>query len=65
MYVMLLQNEIKTILELGVGPESIIYANPLKQISHLQYAVKMGVDFMTFDCESELHKIKKYCPSAK
>ena len=55
----------KTILELGVAPNQIIYANPCKQISHLKFAAKKGVDLMTFDDELELHKIKQYFPSAR
>ena len=30
------KEEIRTILDLGVPPERIIYANPAKQISHLK-----------------------------
>ncbi len=55
----------KTVLELGVSPSRIIYANPCKQISHLKYAAKKGIELMTFDDELELHKVKKYFPSAK
>lgn len=61
----LLQNEIEAVLDLGVAPSRIIYANPCKQISHLQYAAKKGVELMTFDNEWELHKVKKHYPSAK
>ncbi len=55
----------KGVLDHGVSPDRIIYANPLKQISHLQFAAKMGVDCMTFDTEGELRKIKEHYPSAK
>ena len=60
-----MQAEIKTILELGVAPERIIYANPCKQISHIKYAARKGVDMMTFDNELELFKIKSHFPAAK
>jgi ornithine decarboxylase len=50
---------------MGVSPDRIIYANPCKQISHLQYAAQKGVELMTFDNEDELHKVKKYFPTAK
>ena len=55
----------KLVLELGVSPDRIIYANPNKQISHLKYAATKGVSMMTFDGEEELHKIKQYFPEAK
>lgn len=45
-------------LDLGVSPDRIMFANPLKMTAHIQYAAKVGVDFLTFDCEAELHKIK-------
>ena len=45
------------VLDLGVSPEMIIYANPCKQVSHLRYACKRGVATMTFDNEVELHKV--------
>ena len=52
-----LQGEIKSILDMGVSPDRIIYANPCKQLSHLKYACKRGVATMTFDNEVELHKV--------
>ena len=46
-------------------PSRIIYANPYKVVSHLQYAAANQVSLMTFDNESELIKIKKEFPSAR
>ena len=60
-----IQAEIQTILELGVAPEYIIYANPCKQISHIKYAARNGVALMTFDNELELYKVKTHYPTAK
>lgn len=57
--------EINTMLELGVAPDCIIYANPCKQVSHLKYAARKGVTTMTFDNELELLKVKSHFPSAK
>ncbi|XP_033761978.1 ornithine decarboxylase-like [Pecten maximus] len=57
--------EIQQILELGVDPSRIIYANPCKQNSHLTYAKKHDVDLMTFDSEDELIKIKMLYESAR
>lgn len=59
------KGEIKKILDLGVIPSRIIYANPAKPASHIRYAANCGVDMMTFDNECELHKIKSLFPTAK
>ena len=57
------QAEIKSVLDLGVCPERIIYANPCKQASHLKYACKKGVATMTFDNEVELYKVRPFMRS--
>lgn len=54
------KSEIKTILEITNDPSRIIFANPCKLASHLEYAREHLVDLMTFDCQEELYKIKKY-----
>ena len=59
------KNEIQRVLDLGVSPHRIIFANPCKQASFIKYAYKMGVDYMTFDNEHELYKIKENHPNAK
>lgn len=59
------KNEIQKVLDLGVSPHRIIFANPCKQASFIKYAYKMGVDYMTFDNEHELYKIKENHPNAK
>jgi ornithine decarboxylase len=59
------QNEIQSILDLGVNTDRIIYANPCKQASYISYANEMHVDQMTFDNDFELFKIKKHYPQAK
>lgn len=59
------QAEIQKILQLGVDPSRIIYAHPCKPASHLRHAAKVEVPLMTFDNETELHKIKAYYPQAK
>lgn len=43
----------------------IIYANPYKEPSSIQYARQMDVDIATFDSASELLKIKLYHPGCK
>lgn len=59
------KNEIQKVLDLGVSPHRIIFANPCKQASYIKYAYKVGVDYMTFDNELELYKIKENHPKAK
>lgn len=58
--------EIQTIVEeLRVHPSKVIFANPCKPPTHLQYARARGVELMTFDNAPELEKIKKHYPNAK
>lgn len=59
------KNEIQKILDLGVSPDRIIFANPCKQASMIKYAYKQGVNYMTFDNEHELYKIKEHHANAK
>ncbi|XP_062506436.1 ornithine decarboxylase-like [Corticium candelabrum] len=59
------KTEIKSVLDIGIEPERIVYANPCKQVSHLRYAAQQRVSLMTFDNEYELHKVKANYPSAK
>jgi ornithine decarboxylase len=57
--------EIEMALSSGVGPEKIVYANPVKDPAELSRAVAFGVRLMTFDNSDELRKIKQACPSAE
>jgi ornithine decarboxylase len=59
------KGEIQKVLELQVPQSRIIYANPCKQSSHIKYAASNNVEYMTFDNETELHKIKAIHPGAK
>ena len=52
------------VIDQGVKPHEIIYANPCKQASHLKFARDSGVRMMTFDNADELRKIKVHCPEA-
>lgn len=60
-----MQSEINKVLSVGVDSSRIIFANPAKPASHIRHAATVGVDVMTVDNESELHKIKKLHPDAK
>ncbi|KAM9999188.1 hypothetical protein ACTFIZ_002767 [Dictyostelium cf. discoideum] len=59
------RTEIESVLNLGVDPSRIIYANPCKQISALKFARAHNVKLMTFDNLSELEKIEKFFPEAE
>lgn len=50
---------------MGIDPSKIIFANPVKSVSMLKYAKERGVKYMTFDCISELDRIKEHFPEAK
>ncbi|XP_045763222.1 ornithine decarboxylase 2-like [Maniola jurtina] len=54
--------EICKILELGVSPESIIFAAPAKTPDWMMYARQSGVRHTTFDSSYELKKVKQYWP---
>ena len=57
--------EISTVRELGVDPNKIIFANPVKEINSITFAQTEGICKMTFDSEDELKKISIYHPHAK
>lgn len=60
-------NEIALVQEQGEVLQvktDILFANPCKDLPSLRYARKTGVQRMTFDCGSELHKIKTHYPEA-
>jgi len=59
------KGEINTVLDLGVSPDRIVFANPCKQTSHIKFAKTHNVRMMTFDNEVELHKIKQHFPNAE
>ncbi|KAG0316758.1 hypothetical protein BGZ99_006693 [Dissophora globulifera] len=59
------KNEIQSVLEMGVDPSRIIYANPCKQNSFVKYANTNNVRMMTFDNAEELHKIRRFHPEAQ
>lgn len=52
-------------LGLGVAPSRIIFANPCKAVSHIQYAARCGVQLLTFDSEEELTKLARHHPGAR
>ena len=59
------KGEIDTLIKLKISTDRILFANPNKQISHIKYSNKIGVNKLVFDNEDELIKIKTYHPQAK
>ncbi|AQZ13677.1 SPE1 (YKL184W) [Zygosaccharomyces parabailii] len=59
------KSEIERVLQMGVDPERIIYANPCKASSFIRYAARSNVLKSTFDNIEELHKIKKFHPKSQ
>jgi ornithine decarboxylase len=57
--------EIEQIVDLGVSPDRIIYANPCKQLVDLDFASKTKIQVSTFDSVSELDKIMDNYPSLR
>lgn len=54
--------EILTLAEMGVAPERIVYANPVKTKQGLEAARRTGVNRFTFDSESEITKMAQEAP---
>lgn len=57
--------EIEQVLDMGVDPSRIIYAQPCKTNSYVRYVAAKGVRQMTFDNADELRKIAKLYPDAE
>ena len=54
--------EMRFLTELGITPERMVYANPVKTPSGLKVAKETGVYKFTFDSESEIGKMAKAIP---
>jgi len=59
------KSEIQQVMDIGVSPSRIIYANPTKMKGHISYARNTGVDLMTFDNSHELTKVAECFPNAR
>lgn len=57
--------ELQQVLDMGVDPQRIVYANPCKTASYVRYAAQQNVRMMTFDNSEELYKVKKFFPDAQ
>jgi diaminopimelate decarboxylase len=59
------KDEITMVKDLNVTRDMIIFANPIKEASHISYAESENVSMMTFDNIDELKGISKLHPKAK
>ncbi|KAI0533546.1 ornithine decarboxylase [Xylaria digitata] len=57
--------EIEQVLNIGVDPSRVIYAQPCKTNSYVRFVASQGVKQMTFDNADELRKIAKLFPDAE
>ncbi|KAH8396558.1 hypothetical protein KR215_000492 [Drosophila sulfurigaster] len=58
------KNELKLVLNCNVEPERIIFANPCRPVSHLDYAREQHVLKGTVDNEFEVYKLHKHNPNS-
>jgi ornithine decarboxylase len=54
-------NIVKNMVDL----QKVIYANPVKDSNSIKYARTTDIDYLTFDSEHELYKLKLYHPNSK
>lgn len=59
------KNEINLVKEYVNDINNVVYANPHKEWSSIQYARSTDVDYAVFDSEYELQKIKLFHPKCK
>eukprot|EP00898_Chlorokybus_atmophyticus_P001355 jgi/Chlat1/221/Chrsp1S03129 len=57
--------ELCKVMQLGVTSDRIVFSNPCKLPAHIAHAAAAGVHLMSFDAESELHKVKVSDPNAR
>ncbi|XP_050182379.1 antizyme inhibitor 2 [Myiozetetes cayanensis] len=57
--------EITRVQGIGVPADRIFYSSPCKQVAHIRYAARHGVQLMTFDNEVELSKVARSHPRAR
>ncbi|XP_075896835.1 antizyme inhibitor 1-like [Nelusetta ayraudi] len=59
------KSELELVQSHGIPPEDIVYSGVCKQVSHIKYAAKNGIDLLVCDNEAELRKISRSHPRAK
>ncbi|MGQ9534695.1 MAG: type III PLP-dependent enzyme [bacterium] len=58
-------HEMKSLLDMGVSPDRMVFANTVKTPEALKFANANNIDLMTFDSEYELNKIARNAPGAR
>jgi len=53
------KEELQKLVRLKVGPERIIFSNPIKKVQDIKFAYNYGIKYFVFDNISEFNKIKK------
>jgi ornithine decarboxylase len=59
------KNEMLNVLNVGVNPKNIIYANPCKSVDFIKFSKFNEINLLVVDSEYELYKIKLYHPESK
>ena len=59
------EQEMRFALKAGARPDQVVFANPVKGRSCIDYARKHGVGLTTFDSASELEKLAVHWPDAQ
>ena len=59
------QAELEAVLALGVPASRLLYANPIKQPSHVRFARERGVPMTVFDGAEELRKMAAHYPACE
>lgn len=57
--------EMKTLLDMGVNPDQMVFANTVKTPEALKFAAFHNINLMTFDSEYELNKIARHAPGTR
>ena len=52
--------EIQALLDIGVTGERIFFSNPVKQMAHIEFAVKHGIKLFVYDSETEIEKLAQF-----
>ncbi len=58
------KEEIRMCLEAGAEPERLLYANPVKARSHIEFAYENNVRTFTYDSKLEVEKMAEHAPGS-
>jgi ornithine decarboxylase len=57
--------EIELVLSLGISSDKLLFAHPMKSISHIRKAKEYGVGLTVVDSKEEMRKMKQHYPGCK